>query len=162
MILHDSNRIERTLKRMSYQILEEAQESGIRLIGLNSRGLAVANRIKKHLEHATGKKVPVSNIKSDTDTPFTFSEKPDKNETLVIIDDVIFSGISMHRAISKIPELSEFKKVFIAVLVDRGHRTLPILASIVGVDIPTKLNEHIELRLKNNEPDQIVLLKNKF
>jgi len=159
MILHDSNRIERTLKRMSYQILEEAQESGIRLIGLNSRGLAVANRIKKHLEHATGKKVPVSNIKSDTDTPFTFSEKPDKNETLVIIDDVIFSGISMHRAISKIPELSEFKKVFIAVLVDRGHRTLPILASIVGVDIPTKLNEHIELRLKNNEPDQIVLLK---
>jgi pyrimidine operon attenuation protein / uracil phosphoribosyltransferase len=159
MILHDSKRIERTLKRMSYQILEEAQESGIRLIGLNTRGLAVANRIKKHLEHATGKKVPLSNIKSDIDSSFTFSEKPDNNETLVIIDDVIFSGISMHRAISKIPELSEFKKVFIAVLVDRGHRSLPILASIVGVDIPTKLNEHVELRLKNNEPEQIVLLK---
>lgn len=159
MILHDSKRIERTLKRMSYQILEEAQETNIRLIGLNSRGLSVANKIKKHLEHATGEKMSVSNIQSDTDTPFSFSQKPDHNETLVIIDDVIFSGISMHRAISKIPELSEFKKVFVAVLVDRGHRTLPVLASIVGVNIPTKLNEHVELRLKNNEPEAIVLLK---
>jgi len=159
MILHDSKRIERTLKRMSYQILEKAQDSDIRLIGINSRGLSVANKIKKYLEHATGKKISISNIQSDTETPFTFPEKPNNNETLVIIDDVIFSGTSMHRAISKIEELSEFKKVFIAVLVDRGHRTLPILASIVGVDIPTKLNEHVELRLKNNEPEEIVLLK---
>lgn len=159
MILLDNKRIERTLKRMSYQILEEAQDSDTRLIGLNTRGLSVANSIKKHLEHATGKIISVHDIQSDTDSPFTFSEKPDDNETLVIIDDVIFSGNSMHKAISKIPELSEFKKVCVAVLVDRGHRTLPVLASIVGVDIPTKLNENVELRLKNNKPNQIVLLK---
>ena len=159
MILLDNKRIERTLKRMAYQILEDAHSSSVRLIGLNSRGLAVANKLKTQLEHAQGSNIPLHNIQADINDEFTFPEQPGENEFLVIVDDVIFSGGSMFSVMRRIPELSAFKKVCVAVLVDRGHRKLPVLASIVGVDVPTKLNEHIELILDGNEPKEIILTK---
>ncbi len=161
MILLDNKRIERTLKRMAYQIYEMAHSSSVRLIGLNSRGMAVAKVIKQHLEHASAKTIPLHNIQVDDTDDFTFPEQPGENEILVIVDDVIFSGGSMFNVIRRIQELSAFKKVCVAVLIDRGHRILPVQASIVGLDVPTKLNEHVELRLHQREPKEIVLTKNK-
>jgi pyrimidine operon attenuation protein / uracil phosphoribosyltransferase len=160
MILLGKKRIERTLKRMAYQILEEAQSSHIFLIGLNDRGFAVAELIKKNLEEATGRSISLEKLnaydKSSPDIRFT----PGDNHTLVIIDDVIFSGETMFTAIRKISEHSAFKKILVAVLVDRGHRKYPVLAGIVGSDVPTKLNEQVELHLKNDHPEKVVLIDN--
>ncbi|TVQ67828.1 MAG: hypothetical protein EA360_01405 [Balneolaceae bacterium] len=156
MILLDKGRIDRTLRRMSYQILEEAQQHPVRILGLNRRGYSVAKRIGSILEKASGMDVPVMNIQSDDESPFEFSE-PSENEVLVLTDDVIFSGSSMFRAIQKIPDLSRYHKIIVAVLVDRGHRKFPILAGIVGLHVPTKLNEHVALSLHEHSPAEVVL-----
>lgn len=159
MILLDNKRIGRTLKRMAYQIHELAHSSSVRLIGLNSRGLAVAKIIKQHLEHASATTIPLHNILADDTDDFTFPEQPGENEILVIVDDVIFSGGSMFNVIRRIQKLSDFEKVCVAVLIDRGHRKFPVQASIVGLDVPTKLNEQVELRLYQKAPKEIILTK---
>lgn len=159
MILLDKNRIERTLNRMAFQILEEAHSQPFRLIGVNHRGFAIAQIIKRILEKESGSKISLSNLHSDNGEIVTLKEIK-KDEVLFIIDDVIFSGGSMFRIIQKIENLSSFENVIVAVLVDRGHRKFPILAGIVGFDVPTKLNEQVTLHVEDDQPMQ-VLLSNK-
>jgi len=159
MILLDKKRIERTLKRISYQILEEAKDKNIELIGLNERGFSIAKEIKKNLDTATDRNTNLKQLQSDDTSTLAFDKKEIKNSTLFIIDDVIFSGGTMFRAIQKVKELSVFEKVFVVVLVDRGHRKYPILASIVGVHVPTKFNEQVELHLKNDIPNNVKLIE---
>ena len=160
MILLDKNRIERTLKRMAYQILEETKGHPITLVGLNVRGYAVALRLKKHLDAIQNTDVPLFKVKAESDTSVQFSENLNENNVLVLIDDVIFSGGTMFNTIRKIPDLSVFNKILLTVLVDRGHRKYPLLAGVVGVHAPTKLNEHVELTLENNEPENLILIQN--
>lgn len=157
MILLDKKRIDRTIKRMSYQILEEAGDQSICLIGLNERGYSVAEMIIKNLESAIGEPVTLKHLDSDDDSTLDLTENEDS--ILFIIDDVIFSGGTMFRSIQKISELSGFEKIFVVVLVDRGHRKFPVLAGIVGADAPTKLNEQVELRLKDGSPHEVVLIE---
>jgi pyrimidine operon attenuation protein/uracil phosphoribosyltransferase len=159
MILLDKKRIQRTIKRISYQILEEAGNKKISLIGLNERGFSIARKIKDNLDKATESHLSLKQLNSEDDSTLQLSYKKVQNSALFIIDDVIFSGGTMFRSIQKIKELSAFEKVFVVVLVDRGHRKYPILASIVGVDAPTKLNEQVELRLKNGAPNEVILIE---
>ncbi|MCC5940781.1 MAG: hypothetical protein JJU37_04500 [Balneolaceae bacterium] len=159
MILLDKNRVERTLKRMAYQILEEAKSNPVVLVGLNKRGFAIAGRLKQYLDDIQGSDLPLHQVDADNETPFNFPEPPNENNILVIIDDVIFSGGTMFKSILKISQLSVFNKILLAVLVDRGHRKYPLLAGFVGVHAPTKLNEHVELTLENNEPKNVILIK---
>lgn len=159
MILLEKKRIQRTTKRMSYQILEEARNQKIALIGLNERGYSLANEIKKNLDEATGEDILLEQLNSEDESTLEFDSGTLKNYALFIIDDVIFSGGTMFRSIRKVKELSIFEKIFVVVLVDRGHRKYPVLAGIVGVDAPTKLNEQVELRLKDGTPDKVVLIE---
>lgn len=159
MILLDKNRIERTIKRMSYQVLEEARNQPICLIGLNERGFSIAKKIKTNLDEAHRTAVTLHQIDSHDDSTLEFDPDGIKESALFIIDDVIFSGKTMFGSIQKISELSGFEKIFVVVLVDRGHRKYPVLAGIVGMDAPTKLNEQVELRLKDSSPHEVVLIK---
>ncbi|MCC5906872.1 MAG: hypothetical protein JJU13_11730 [Balneolaceae bacterium] len=144
---------------MAYQILEEAQSSNIILIGLNERGFAVGKMIQTFLGEAVGSDISLEKLEAyDNSTPNINTDHAD-NSMLVIVDDVIFSGETMFRAIRKIPELSAFKKILVTVLVDRGHRKYPILAGIVGMDVPTKLNEQVEMRLTDNQPNEVILVQ---
>lgn len=158
MILLDKKRIERTLKRMSYQILEEAHDHTIHLVGINQRGMAVASKILTYLEKASGKKIPLTAISSKEDTSLELSTKTNE-EILVIIDDVIFSGGTVFNSMMNIRNLSEFKNIIVSVLVDRGHRKFPVLASIVGFHLPTKFNEHVSLQIEKNQPISVKLTK---
>jgi len=158
MILLDKNRIDRTLKRMAYQILEEAHDHSIHLAGINQRGLAVAKKIQSFLEKASGKKVPLTGISSKNESPVKITTNPE-NELLVIIDDVIFSGGTVFNSMTQIRNLSEFKNIIVSVLVDRGHRKYPVLASIVGFNLPTKLNEHVSLQIEDGQPIRVKLTK---
>lgn len=159
MILLDKNRIHRTLKRMSYQIIEEAKGGDVWLAGINERGHAVAGIIKEYTEEATGKTVPLYRLDEEKKEAFHFSTTPGGGQTLIIIDDVVFSGQTIFSTIQKVQELSGFKKICICVLADRGHRKFPLLAEIVGLHVPTKLNEHVELKLKDGKPTELVLIK---
>ncbi len=159
MILLEKKRIQRTIKRMSYQILEEARNQKIALVGLNERGFSIAKEIKNNLNEATGEDISLKQLNSEDDSTIEFNSDKVQNCALFIIDDVIFSGGTMFRSIQKMKELSAFEKIFVVVLVDRGHRKYPILAGIVGMDAPTKLNEQVELRLKNGTPNEVVLIE---
>lgn len=159
MILLDKNRINRTIKRMSYQILEEARNESIRLIGLNERGYSVAREIKTNLDAVLDDPVSLNPLDSDDDSTVNFNSADIQDSILFIIDDVIFSGGTMFRAIQKMSDLSGFEKILAVVLVDRGHRKYPVLAEIVGLDAPTKLNEQVELHLKNGSPHEVVLIE---
>lgn len=156
MILLDKKRIERTLKRMSYQILEEAHDHTIHLAGINQRGMIVATKIQAYLEKASGNKIPLTAISSKIETPVQLSKNPD-DEILVIIDDVIFSGGTVFNSMMNIGNLSEFKNIIVSVLVDRGHRKYPVLASIVGFHLPTKFNEHVSLQIDGKQPISVQL-----
>ncbi len=159
MILLEKKRIQRTIKRMSYQILEEARNQKIALVGLNERGYSLAEEIKKNLNEATGDDILLKQLDSEDESTIEFDSDKIQNCALFIIDDVIFSGGTMFRSIRKVKELSLFEKIFVVVLVDRGHRKYPVLAGIVGVDAPTKLDEQVELRLKNGTPNEVVLIE---
>ncbi len=158
MILLDKKRIERTLKRMSYQILEEAHDHTIHLAGINQRGMVVAAKIQTYLEKASGNKIPLTAISSKNDTPKQLPKKAD-DELLVIIDDVIFSGGTVFNSMMNIENLSKFKNIIVSVLVDRGHRKYPVLASIVGFHLPTKFNEHVALQIEEKQPISVQLTK---
>ncbi|MCC5914603.1 MAG: hypothetical protein JJU46_09540 [Balneolaceae bacterium] len=159
MILLDRKRIARTSKRMAYQILEEAGDSPICLIGLNERGFSLANEILPAVEKSAVGEVSLSQIDAIGETPFEFPSPPVDNSVLIFIDDVIFSGSTMQNAMEKVGNFNPFRKILVAVLADRGHRKFPIRAEIVGSHIPTKLNEHLEMRLKDNVPFSVELLK---
>lgn len=159
MILLDKKRILRTIRRMAYQIAEEAHGSSIHLVGLNKRGYAIATIIKPILDQETGNDTPLDQLDALSNNEFIFNHKPKQDSVLVLIDDVIFSGGTLQIAIDKIPERSIFQKIFIAVLVDRGHRKYPVHAEVVGIHTPTKLNEQVDLELKNEKPDNVILKK---
>ena len=156
MILLDKKRIERTIKRMSYQILEEAHDNTIQLVGINQRGMVVANKVKTYLEKASGNNIQLTPISSKNEIPVSLKKKPD-DELLVIIDDVIFSGGTVFNAMMIIENLPEFENIIVSVLVDRGHRKYPVLASIVGFHLPTKFNEHVSLKIEDDQPISVQL-----
>ena len=156
MILLDQKRIYRTLNRMAFQILEAAHSSTIRLIGLNTRGLIIADTLKNILEKETQKTISITNISSDDDKRFSIDKGGD-DDILVVVDDVIFSGESVFNVIQRVDNLSDFKNIIIAVLIDRGHRKFPLLAEVVGIHVPTKLNEQVNLHVKDGKPEKVIL-----
>lgn len=157
MILLDQKRIYRTLNRMAFQILEAAHSSNIQLVGVNRRGLIVADALKKILDKETGESVTVTHLHSD-DAGRVEIQKLKPSEMLVVVDDVIFSGETGFNVIRRIRNLSHFEHIIMAVLVDRGHRKYPLLAEVVGIHVPTKLNEQVNLHVQNNEPEKVILM----
>lgn len=161
MILSDHNRIQRTVKRMAYQIIEEAHGANILMVGLNERGYALAKLLKSFLDKATGEKIETYQLWALRDDLPAPSIQGNENTVLIIVDDVIFSGSTVVKALDKMPDKDRFQKVCVAVLVDRGHRKYPIEAAVTGINIPTKLNEQIDMGLKDGMPENITLTESK-
>jgi len=157
MILLQRDRILRTIKRMAYQIVEESRGGQICIIGLNVRGFSVAELLYSDIQKETDYKPQLLQLNADDDSVFKMPETVNTNATIVLVDDVIFSGVTMYRAMQKITGLSEYKKVIVATLVDRGHRRLPVQSKITGFHVPTKLNEHVELVVEKNNPEKVIL-----
>ena len=159
MVILENDHIARTIKRMSLQIIEEAKGNQLLLCGLNIRGFAVATMLSEFLNKSGATDHLLRQIDADNNSPFTIPDNLNSNGVIVLIDDVVFSGLTIYRAMQKIPELTSYHKTLVAALVDRGHRRIPIHVQIKGTDAPTKLNEHIEVILKNDRPYQVVLNK---
>lgn len=159
MVLLDKDQLQRIIKRMAYQVVENARGKPICMIGLNERGFAVASAMKDCISESTEAGFSLTQLWAEDDSDFKLDDKVEMDTVLVMVDDVIFSGVTMFKALNKIPELTTFNNVCVAAVVDRGHRKVPVQAGIVGLKVPTKLNEHVDFQLSEGQPHKVILLK---
>jgi pyrimidine operon attenuation protein / uracil phosphoribosyltransferase len=167
----DEAGIERALTRIAHEILERAGGTeGLALVGIRTRGVSLARRIAARLQAIEGVKVPVGalditlyrddlGLKAEapilrgTDIAF-----PVAGKTLVVVDDVLYTGRTIRAALDAIMDLGRPRMIQLAVLVDRGHRELPIRPDYVGKNLPTARREivHVELR-EHDDQDRVVI-----
>ena len=165
--------IERVLSRMAHEIVEQNPATeGLALVGIQSRGVHLANRLAAKIESIIGTKLPVAEIgtamhRDDlaqraspppvraTKIPFDVAGK-----NIVIVDDVLFTGRSCRAAMEELLDYGRPCRIQLAVLVDRGHRELPIRADFVGKNVPTAIAEKIRVHLKECDGmDEVVIEK---
>jgi len=161
------------LARISAEIVEKlGPQDEFAIIGIRRRGVDLAQRLRSKLEAILRRHIPIGilDITLYRDDLTTISNRPMLRETLidfdinnlslVLVDDVLYTGRTIRAALDGIVDLGRPKRVQLAVLIDRGHRELPIQADYVGKHIQTSEDETVEVRL--NEEDQeerVVLLK---
>lgn len=157
----DEDEIERTLVRMAHQILEQNKGcENLALVGILTRGDILARKLADIIYSIEGVHVPVGSLdisfyRDDasisglpqlhgTDILFNIG-----NKTIVLVDDVLFTGRTIRAALDALMDFGRPARIQLAILVDRGHRELPIRADFVGKNIPSSLKENVRLRLKD-------------
>lgn len=140
----------RTLKRMTHEIIERNENiQDIVLVGIEKKGTPYAREIQRLIEVFEGVLVPVEIIKIDSHrdddkrceiAQINFSDDI-KGKTIILVDDVLFTGRSVRAAMDAIMDIGRPAKIELAVFVDRGHRELPIRADFIGKNIPTSKDE---------------------
>jgi pyrimidine operon attenuation protein/uracil phosphoribosyltransferase len=169
----DAAAIERALNRIAHEILEKNKESkDVRLVGIQTRGVPLARRLAEKLAAIEGSPPPVGildiNLYRDdvsdnldrpvlrkTDIPFDV-----ERAGIVLVDDVLYTGRTIRAALDGLVDLGRPRHIQLAVLVDRGHRELPIRADFVGKNLPTSRAEQVEVRLGETDgTDEVVIVK---
>lgn len=158
--LLDEKAINRTLIRISHEIIEKNKGTkDIVLVGIKRRGYPIAQRIAKNIENIEGVKVPVCNvdIKLYRDDITEIKGEPMLNKVdlgvniigkkVILIDDVLFTCRTVRAAIDAIMDIGRPEQIQLGVLIDRGHKELPIRADYVGKNIPTSKNEIIAVEI---------------
>ena len=159
-ILLDETAIKRTLTRVAHEIIEKNKGiENIVLIGIKRRGVPIAERISLLIEQFEGIKVPVASVDITLyrDDLISLNEQPVLNnpelgidvrgKKIILVDDVLYTGRTARAAIDAIIDKGRPQMIQLAVLVDRGHRELPIRADYVGKNIPTSGKEMISVQL---------------
>ena len=167
----DSKDIGRKLIRISHEIIENhADIDNIVILGIHNRGVPIANRIKENISNVTDIDIPNGSLditfhRDDyrerllipeirgTDIPFSL-----ENKIVILIDDVLFSGRTIRAALDEINSFGRPSIVRLAVLIDRGHRELPIRADFVGKNIPTNSGEHVQVFLNETDDEEGVFI----
>lgn len=157
-VIMDENQIKRAVARISYEIDERNKGTDdLVLIGIMSRGVYIAKRIADKLRELEGynENVGVLDITSfrDDDKNIPDSDKTDipfdiQNKSVVLVDDVMFTGRSCRAAIDAVMSRGRPKNIQLAVLVDRGHRELPLRPDYVGKNVPTSLDESVRVMVR--------------
>lgn len=170
--LLDKKDIERAITRMAHEIIE--RNKGIKticLVGIQRGGVHIANRLSTKLRDIEGSELPVGtldislyrddlNVRKDqpvvrrTQVPCEIN-----NKRVVLVDDVLFTGRSIRAAMDAVMDLGRPSAIQLAVLVDRGHRELPIKADFVGKNIPTSMNETVKVELSEDGTEDRVVVE---
>ena len=153
-VIMDSEGIRRALTRISHEIVERNKGvDNLVVVGIRTRGVPIAERIADNIERIEGKRPPVGilDITLYRDDLSTLSYQPIvhqtelpadiKDKTIVLVDDVLYTGRTIRAALDAIIDMGRPKAIQLAVLVDRGHRELPIRADFVGKNVPTSRSE---------------------
>jgi len=162
-VLHQAD-ITRALTRISHEILESNRgSSDLILLGIPKRGVILANRLGAILDGIEPGAVKIGALdvtmyrddlaKNPTRAPYPTAIPAGgiDGKTIVLVDDVLFSGRTIRAALNAINDLGRPRAVRLAALVDRGHRELPIRADFVGKNLPTSLAERINVRLEETD-----------
>lgn len=169
----DAPSMSRAVSRIAHEIIEKNKGvSDVLLIGIQRRGVPLAKLLAEHIEKAEGAKVPVGTLDitfyrddlslvdehpvlNGTDIPFNITDK-----IVVLVDDVLFTGRTTRAAMDALMDGGRPRCIQLAVLIDRGHRELPIRADFVGKNVPTSRSEVIAVRIAPfEEVDEVVLLE---
>ena len=167
----DGDDISRALTRITHEILERNRGSAdVVLLGVPTRGVHLASRIAKRMSEVEG--LPIASGALDptmyrddlrlrparalehTDLPEDVDDK-----IVVLVDDVLFSGRTIRAALDALNDLGRPRAVQLAVLVDRGHRELPIRADFVGKNLPTSTSETVRVRLSERDGEDLVAIE---
>ena len=169
--LMTATEIDRTVQRLAHEIVEKSGgTANLALIGVRRRGVPLANRIAQAMRGIDGVDVPVGTlditlyrddlskvaaqpILQSSEIPFTVDDKD-----LVLVDDVLYTGRTIRAAMNGLFDLGRPKRVRLCVLIERGHRELPIEASFIGRSVQTSDAEIIEVRLNEIDREERVML----
>jgi pyrimidine operon attenuation protein / uracil phosphoribosyltransferase len=165
--------VERSLVRLAYQVVEENGVAGLGLIGIRRRGVPMAERISKIIQGMEKQPVPVGtlDITFYRDDLSTVGPRPVVKElelgfpiqdmNIVLVDDVLYTGRTIRAALDALFSKGRPRRVQLCVLIDRGHRELPIEAAFIGRRVQTTANEVIEVKLTEIDGLEKVLLMEK-
>lgn len=173
-VLLDEQAIRRGITRISHEIVEKNKGvEDMMIVGIQTRGVPLAKRIAETIQSIEGQEVPVGilDITLYRDDIGEMSSRPVvkstelpasiKGKNIILVDDVLYTGRTIRAALDALVDIGRPKRIQLAVLVDRGHRELPIRADYVGKNVPTSLKEEIQVMLVEiDEKDQVIILEN--
>ena len=167
----DEEGVRRSLRRIAHEILERNRGvENLALVGIRTRGAPLAERLARNIQEIEGKPVLVGILditlyRDDlslvapqplvrkTEIPFDVTDR-----RLVLVDDVLYTGRTVRAALDALMDLGRPKSIQLAVLVDRGHRELPIRADYVGKNVPTAQRENVQVLLREVDGEDKVLI----
>ena len=169
-LILNENDIERILKRISHEIIERNKGSkNLVFIGIQKRGVPLAARLARNIKELEKNDLKIGSLditlyRDDvgikikpvieiTDIPFEIDGKD-----IILVDDVLFTGRTIRASLDAIIDFGRPKTIQLVVLLDRGHRELPIRADYVGKNIPTSIDEFVEVRLKESDGVDMVTI----
>ncbi len=165
-IVLDRDDLRRALVRIAHEIVESNQDrERVALVGIHSRGAVMARRLRALIEELTGAPVPLGEVditfyrddvgsRPISDAPVVHSSRMDfplEGTTVVLVDDVLYTGRTVRAAIDSLFDYGRPDRVQLAVLVDRGHRELPIRPDYVGKNLPTSRDQRVNVRLEESD-----------
>lgn len=174
ILIMDAATMQRSLTRVTHEILEgNGGTENLILVGIRTRGIYLAERIAQNIKKFENVEVPVGELDITLyrdDQHFTKEQDPVLNNTnipfsiegknVVLVDDVLFTARTIRAGMDAIMDIGRPKRITVAVLVDRGHRELPIKADYVGKNIPTATSEQISVRITEvDEQEKVTLIK---
>jgi len=169
--LMDAAQLRRSVTRMAHEIIERNRGvEDVVLVGVRRRGEPIARMLQGMIERFEGVSVPVGTVDitfyrddlnhrteepelNRTDIPFSIAEK-----TVVLVDDVLYTGRTARAAMDALMDVGRARRIQLAVLIDRGHRELPIRADFVGKNVPTAISEFVRVALPEFDGDTGVWL----
>src|SRR5688572_15649562 len=172
--LLDGARMNRAIRRMAIEVVEKNRGlDDLMIVGIRSRGVPIGERMAREIEQMEGQPVAfgILDITLYRDDLTTIAPQPVVKPTklpepiddkiIVLVDDVLYTGRTVRAALDALIDFGRPKQVMLAVLIDRGHRELPIHADVVGKTVPTDANEVIKVKLAETDGDDEVLIMEK-
>ena len=171
-IVLDREDLRRTLVRIAHEIVEKNASEALAIVGIHTRGAILADRVHALVGELTGEDIPLGDLdisfyrddieaRAPETQPVVLSSHLDfdlEGRTVVLVDDVLFTGRTVRAAIDALFDYGRPQRVQLAVLVDRGHRELPIRPDYVGKNLPTSRSERVYVRVEElDDVDEIMI-----
>lgn len=168
-LIMDEKAMGRAINRISYEIIERDKGAqNLCIIGIFSRGVELAARIAEKIQSIEQRQVPVGCLditpyrddqKKYEGGPHTDISFPLDGKQVILVDDVIYTGRSARAAIDGILSMGRPKRIQLAVLIDRGHRELPLRADFIGKNVPTSREEEICVYVRERDGEDCVIIR---
>lgn len=171
----DKEAMERAITRIAHEVLEKNKETqDLAVIGIRNRGAYLAQRVASAIEKIGKKKVPVGilditlyrdDLTQIAQQPVVHKTEIDfdiNNKVIILVDDVLYTGRTIRCALDELIDFGRPKNIQLAVLIDRGHRELPIRADFVGKNVPTASNEVVQVRVEEVDKKDEVAIEEKI